>query len=67
MNYVDNAWEAPECCECTFEEVHTMHWEQASERWLAQLEALGYDMSVLYYKAACREFLAGTTPAEYMD
>ena len=33
MNYVDNAWEAPECCECEFEEVHTMHWEQASERW----------------------------------
>lgn len=35
--------------------------------WLVQLEALGYDMSVLDYKAACREFLAGTTPAEYMD
>lgn len=35
--------------------------------WLVQLEALGYDMSILDYKAAVREFLAGTTPAEYMD
>lgn len=35
--------------------------------WLEQLQALGYDMSVLNYKHALKAFLAGKIPAEYMD
>lgn len=33
MTYLDNAWDAPECCRCSLEQAEPLVWEVATERY----------------------------------
>jgi hypothetical protein len=32
VNYIDNAWDKPECCQCTIQDVDTAHWADIQAR-----------------------------------